>query len=178
MLPLTVQPKLDGVALEVEYRDGEFFRACLRGDGFEGQDVTEHVERIGNLPKYLLGDYPDHLIVRGEVVIPQAHPLTGRHRAAQAIKHGTEALPFCRFVAHDTPLDAFDHDRIEALGFEVVTTITGRGKSWAVSMAHAVRDGETEYQTDGVVIKLADQKDRALASDSLRTYGWAIALKW
>ena len=66
-----VEPKFDGVSLEVVYKDGKFFKAGTRGDGSVGEDVTLNAKTIKNLPLRLKGDdVPHELHVRGEVLLP------------------------------------------------------------------------------------------------------------
>ena len=66
------EPKLDGVAVSIAYRSGELVQAATRGDGTSGEDVTENVRTIVNVPLQLVGDdIPDYLEVRGEIVIPR-----------------------------------------------------------------------------------------------------------
>jgi len=66
------EPKLDGVAVSIAYRSGELVQAATRGDGTSGEDVTENVRTIVNVPLRLMGDdIPDYLEVRGEIVIPR-----------------------------------------------------------------------------------------------------------
>lgn len=65
------EPKFDGLSLEVVYGNGEYVRAATRGDGHEGDDVTENVRTIASVPHRLRGDYPDYLAVRGEVYMPE-----------------------------------------------------------------------------------------------------------
>jgi DNA ligase (NAD+) len=65
------EPKLDGVALSLLYRDGMLERAATRGDGAIGEDVTANARTIRSVPLRLQGDAPPNLIeVRGEVYIP------------------------------------------------------------------------------------------------------------
>ncbi len=66
-----VDPKLDGLAVEVIYENGKFVGAATRGDGFVGEDVTANMSTIKNLPLQLFGDgdVPEYLEVRGEVII-------------------------------------------------------------------------------------------------------------
>ncbi len=66
-----VDPKLDGIAVEVIYEKGKFVGAATRGDGYVGEDVTANMSTIKNLPLQLLGedDIPEYLEVRGEVII-------------------------------------------------------------------------------------------------------------
>jgi len=67
-------PKMDGLAVEVIYEDGVFVRGATRGDGVTGEDVTENMRTVRNLPLRLeraAGPVPDLLEVRGEVILPR-----------------------------------------------------------------------------------------------------------
>ena len=64
------EPKFDGLSVEVIYEDGEYARAATRGDGQEGDDVTEQVRTIRSVPSTLRGDPPELLAVRGEAFMP------------------------------------------------------------------------------------------------------------
>ncbi len=67
------EPKLDGVAVSLIYRDGELHQAATRGDGEVGEDVTQNVRTIAAIPLQLRGsDYPQLLEVRGEITMPKA----------------------------------------------------------------------------------------------------------
>ncbi len=67
------EPKLDGLAVSILYRDGVLERAATRGDGAFGEDITENVRTIRAVPLKLRGDdYPPLLEVRGEVFMPKA----------------------------------------------------------------------------------------------------------
>ncbi|GMR18305.1 MAG: NAD-dependent DNA ligase LigA [Gammaproteobacteria bacterium] len=69
----TAEPKLDGVAISITYRNGCLKNAATRGDGFTGEDVTHNVRTIKSVPLRLRGsDYPGLLEVRGEVFISLA----------------------------------------------------------------------------------------------------------
>jgi DNA ligase (NAD+) len=65
-------PKLDGLAISVMFRDGQYFRAATRGDGVTGEDVTANVATIRSVPRRLRGRPPAVLEVRGEVFLPFA----------------------------------------------------------------------------------------------------------
>lgn len=65
-----VEPKIDGVAIEVVYEDGQLVRGLTRGDGFVGDDVTHNVRTVRGIPLRLLGGgHPPVLEIRGEVLI-------------------------------------------------------------------------------------------------------------
>jgi len=64
----TVEPKIDGLAVELTYRDGLLLRASTRGDGYEGEDVTHNIKTIRSVPLKIKGaKVPDEIDIRGEV---------------------------------------------------------------------------------------------------------------
>ncbi|MBE1302051.1 MAG: NAD-dependent DNA ligase LigA [Alteromonadaceae bacterium] len=72
-LTFSCEPKLDGLAVSILYVNGQYTRAATRGDGQTGEDITENVRTIDNVPLVLRGnDYPERLEVRGEVFMPLA----------------------------------------------------------------------------------------------------------
>ena len=66
-----VEPKIDGLSVSLEYRDGLLVRGSTRGDGFVGEDVTENIRTIASVPLRLKEAVP-YLEVRGEVYMPVA----------------------------------------------------------------------------------------------------------
>jgi DNA ligase (NAD+) len=66
----SVEPKVDGLSVALEYRDGIFVRGATRGDGQTGEDVTENLKTVRSIP-LRLKDAPERLIVRGEVFMPK-----------------------------------------------------------------------------------------------------------
>lgn len=66
----TVEPKIDGLSVSLEYTNGEFTRGSTRGDGFVGEDVTANLKTIRSIPKNLKENIP-FLEVRGEVYMPR-----------------------------------------------------------------------------------------------------------
>ncbi len=72
-ITFTAEPKLDGVAISLTYRDGPLTTAATRGDGERGEDVTANVRTIGAIPLRLHGDgWPSLLEVRGEIYMPRS----------------------------------------------------------------------------------------------------------
>lgn len=66
------EPKLDGIAVSLLYRDGKLIRGATRGDGKVGEDISHNVRTIPSIPLQLLGEgYPQELEVRGEIYMPR-----------------------------------------------------------------------------------------------------------
>ena len=66
-----IEPKIDGLAINLTYEDGVLVRGATRGDGIQGEDVTVNLRTIGTVPLRMRGDgFPSLLEVRGEVYLP------------------------------------------------------------------------------------------------------------
>src|SRR5207248_2547793 len=79
------EPKLDGVAISIRYKNGKLFQAATRGDGETGEDVTENIKTIAMVPLQLRGkNYPDILDARGEVFISKINFAKLNKQAIQA----------------------------------------------------------------------------------------------
>ncbi len=75
--------KYDGVAISLIYENGQLVRALTRGDGVSGEDVTANVRTISSIPLSLIGNYPEKLEVRGEIIFPRpAFDLLNKERLA------------------------------------------------------------------------------------------------
>ncbi|QLG28403.1 NAD-dependent DNA ligase LigA [Halorarum halophilum] len=118
------EPKFDGLSVELVYEDGVYERAATRGDGREGDDVTEQVRTIPSVPHRLGGDPPAFLAIRGEVHIPR--DAFQRHNR-ERVERGEEPFANPRNAAAGTlrqldieavarrPLDCYCYD---ILGWE------------------------------------------------------------
>jgi DNA ligase (NAD+) len=66
-LRFVAEPKIDGLSISLTYENGQLTRGATRGDGLEGEDVTENVRRIRTIPQKLRGHAPQRIEIRGEV---------------------------------------------------------------------------------------------------------------
>ena len=200
------EPKFDGVSIEVVYEEGRMVRAATRGDGREGDDVTENVRTIRSIPQRLAGDPPDFLAVRGEVFMPRdAFQAYNRER----VERGDDPFANPRnatagtirqhdpSVVADRPLDCFF--------FEVLDSSDGWATRWeedqalpefglkvneytervdAVDEAIEYRDAmldrrdDLNYEIDGVVVKVDGAEQREELGSTARHYRWAFAYKF
>lgn len=65
------EPKFDGISLALHYEQGELIKAVTRGNGREGDNVTANAKTVRSIPLTLTGDYPETLVVRGELYMPR-----------------------------------------------------------------------------------------------------------
>ncbi|MBF03873.1 MAG: DNA ligase (NAD(+)) LigA [Flavobacterium sp.] len=72
LLEFTCELKYDGASISILYEDGKLKRAVTRGDGFQGDDVTNNIKTIKSVPIHLKGNYPDKFEIRGEIILPFA----------------------------------------------------------------------------------------------------------
>jgi DNA ligase (NAD+) len=70
LLEYTCELKYDGASISITYENGKLKRAVTRGDGFQGDDVTNNIKTIKSVPLQLKGDFPAKFDVRGEIVLP------------------------------------------------------------------------------------------------------------
>lgn len=71
-LEFTCELKYDGASISITYENGKLLRAVTRGDGFQGDDVTNNIKTIKSVPIQLKGDFPDKFDIRGEIILPLA----------------------------------------------------------------------------------------------------------
>jgi DNA ligase (NAD+) len=71
-LAYTCELKYDGASISITYENGKLTRAVTRGDGFQGDDVTNNVKTIKSIPLKLKGNFPEKFDIRGEIILPFA----------------------------------------------------------------------------------------------------------
>lgn len=188
--PLWVQPKVDGVAVTLVYREGRLTRAISRGDGTSGQDWTETVASLNPIPRRLPVDVP--VTLQGELYLRRAAHVQERDggagaRATVAGLMARHTLPaskrgavgFFAWGWPDGPVPGAErlHDLTE-LGFHDVARLTHRVETLAdvASWRDKWYRSELPFASDGVVIKRADRPTggrwRATPPD------WTIAWKY
>ncbi|WP_198369927.1 NAD-dependent DNA ligase LigA [Roseomonas rosulenta] len=83
-LRFVAEPKIDGLSINLLYEDGAFIKGATRGDGIEGEDVTQNLLTIADLPKRLHAPFPARIEIRGEVFMDKADFLAFRTAQEQA----------------------------------------------------------------------------------------------
>ncbi|TRX43006.1 NAD-dependent DNA ligase LigA [Flavobacterium restrictum] len=71
-LEYTCELKYDGASISITYENGKLKRAVTRGDGYQGDDVTNNIKTIKSIPLQLKGNYPENFAIRGEIILPFA----------------------------------------------------------------------------------------------------------
>ena len=204
---LHIEPKLDGVALELVYEKGVLARAITRGDGKVGDDVTHTVRTIRDVPRELQGAAPDLLEVRGEVIMSHANFaavnaardeageerfVNPRNLASGTLKMldprvaATRPLDFIAYGLGEVDgLDAESHGEalaaLEAFGLRTSGDLALAGTLDEV-LAHydalLERRGELPFDVDGSVIKVDEHALQDRLGVRSRSPRWAIAFKF
>ena len=203
----TIEPKVDGVAISLLYENGRLVRAATRGDGVKGDDVTQNVLTISNIPHRLHGEAPSQIEIRGEVYLPKAifarlnaerdeeglPPFANpRNAAAGSIKQLDPAVTASRKLAavfYGTGLWTGDQP---ATGREMFATL----QKWGLPISERILEGADEdsvnaavqemgelrhdfaYETDGAVVKLDSLTMRREFGSTAKAPRWAIAYKY
>ena len=201
-----VEPKIDGLSVSLEYRDGIFVRGSTRGDGFVGEDVTLNVKTIQSIPKKLLEPLP-FLEVRGEVYmseerfqklteeqeIREEKPFKNpRNAAAGSLRQKDPAIAAQRgldiFVFNVQQIEGkilTSHkeslDFLQQQGFPVSPSYQAFSSIEAV-MGEIQRIGENRenysFGIDGAVVKVDSFAQRERLGSTAKYPKWAIAYKY
>ena len=198
--------KFDGTAICLEYRDGRLFRALTRGDGVVGDDVTDNVRRIANIPQQLHGDYPPEFEIRGEILMPyEAFDRLNRERILQEeapfanprnAASGSLKLLDPEEVAHRGLWCTLYHIPSESLSFETHDQALRAAESWGLPVSdkrricHGIEEIEAyidewdtarkalPFATDGIVIKINEMAFQRTLGFTAKSPRWAVAYKF
>jgi DNA ligase (NAD+) len=200
--------KIDGLAIDLVYRDGKLTRAATRGDGRVGEDVTDNVWTIEAIPDRLSGDgLPTLLEVRGEVFLSEADfdklneslkadgkaPFANpRNSAAGSLRQKDPRVTARRnlgFIAHGIgAVQGFTMDRLSGVYDALaswgipVSAHTKLCKTldevWSYVGHYMDRRHSVEHEIDGIVIKLDERRVQDQLGTTARAPRWAIAYKY
>ena len=201
----SVEPKIDGLSVALEYVDGKFLRGATRGDGSVGEDVTENLKTIRSIPM-TIENAPPRLIVRGEVFMPKKsfHKLNERQEAEGkplfanprnaaagslrqldpkiAAGRGLDIYIFniqliegVEFSTHQETLSY-----LEDLKFKVIPHETLKNVQDIVDHVAFIDENREKLtcDIDGAVIKVNDLAQRSRMGSTAKTPRWAVAYKY
>ena len=201
----SIEPKVDGLSVALEYRDGIFVRGATRGDGRTGEDVTENLKTIRSIP-LTLPDKLSRLIVRGEVYMSrtvfeelnvqrelQGKPLLANPRNAAAGSLRQLDPKICaerkldiqvfnlqlaegkEFVSHQETLDYLASQR-----FRVIPHKTLIGTAACQSEIERINEERMQFpfDIDGAVVKVNSLPDRLRLGSTAKCPKWAVAFKY
>lgn len=201
-----VEPKIDGLSVSLEYRDGVLVRGSTRGDGFVGEDVTENIRTIRSVPLRLKRDIP-FVEVRGEVYMPVASfekvvaqqelkeekPFKNpRNAAAGSLRQKNPKITAQRgldiFVFNLQQIEGVQvngHkeslDLLKELGFQVSPSylaVDTIEKAIEEIRAIGQRRGEYSFDIDGAVVKVDSLAQREMLGATAKFPKWAVAFKY
>ncbi len=201
----SVEPKVDGLSVALEYRDGVFVQGATRGDGRVGEDVTENLRTVKSIPMVLPEKLP-RLIVRGEVFMPKNvfHKLNRRREengeapfanprnaAAGSLRQLDPKICAKRlldirvfnlqlaegrsFASHSETLDY-----VESQGFQTIPrkVLSSAGEVNAEILRLGESREELPFDMDGAVVKVNNLSDRVLVGSTAKCPRWAVAYKY
>ncbi|GER94071.1 DNA ligase (NAD(+)) LigA [hot springs metagenome] len=204
----TVEPKYDGLAIELTYKNGLLYKASTRGDGYEGEDVTLNIKTIKSVPLKIEGaNIPDEIDIRGEVYMDiedferlnrerqqKGEPLFAnpRNAAAGSVRQLDSSITASRKLH----LACYGVGTVKGMEFktqfelikwleemrfpipEIVRLVIGINR-----VIDAVKEIEEKrmsfpFETDGAVVKVNDFRLQSLLGVKTREPRWAIAYKY
>lgn len=201
----TVEPKIDGLSVALEYVDGEFVRGATRGDGAVGEDVTENLKTIRSIP-LRIPNAPPRLIVRGEVYMPkkvfeklniqqeaEGKPLFANPRNAAAgslrqldpqiaARRGLDIFIFniqladgVEFASHSQTLEYLKKLQFKVVPYDVFTS-TEEIKGCILQINENRQDLPCDI--DGAVVKVDSLDLRSRLGSTAKFPKWAAAYKY
>ncbi len=198
--------KIDGLAISVFYENGKLVQAITRGDGIQGDDVTENVKTIRSLTHTLSGNFPEKFEMRGEIFMHRKgfERLNEQRKAAGEAEYANPRnVASGSLKTKDTaevakrPLDIYLYYLLEDEGrFNNHAESLDAAKSWGIKIAETskVCNGidqvlaflgewdekrhDLSFDTDGVVIKVNNKNLQDELGFTAKTPRWAIAYKF
>lgn len=202
----TVEPKIDGLSVSLEYQDGVFVRGSTRGDGFVGEDITANLKTIRSIP-LRLNDAPEFIEVRGEVYMPRKSfaalceeqerngdplPKNPRNAAAGSLRQKDSSVTasrkldiFCFNLQQIRGKELTTHSQsleyMQSLGFHVIPDY--RVVHTADEAVERIREiGEMRrslpFDIDGAVVKVNSFALRTEIGATTKVPKWAVAFKY
>ncbi len=201
----SVEPKIDGLSVALEYENGQFVRGATRGDGSVGENVTENLKTIHSIPM-TIENAPPRLIVRGEVFMPkkrfeslnqwqeaEGKPLFANPRNAAAgslrqldpkiaAKRGLDIYVFniqlaegLTFTSHTETLDYLRQKKFKVIPHKRLSSPEAVDRE--VTAINETRD-TLICDIDGAVIKVDDLAQRERLGATAKFPRWAAAYKY
>ena len=198
--------KFDGTAICLTYRGGRLVQALTRGDGIQGDDVTDNVRRISSIPQQLRGDFPEEFEIRGEILMPYA-----AFDALNAEREAQEEAPFANprnaasgslklidpeQVARRGLICTLYHIPAESITFASHSEALDAAARWGLPVSDERRicrniseikayidhwDSARKYlpfATDGIVIKINELACQRMLGYTAKSPRWAVAYKF
>lgn len=202
-IEIEVEPKIDGLSISCIYKNGELIQAITRGNGTIGEDVTENVMQIRNIPLKL--KEPVSIEVRGEVYmtrenfdkvneqrvsegeIPYANPRnlasgTLRQLDANVVKERGLHVLFYYVVGNGTPTQLEDIFMMHRLGLPTMDKYRYIVESTDLQnmevVINAIKAKDYGFDIDGAVLKVNDKKYWEALGNRANSPRWAIAYKY
>ncbi len=201
-LEFVAEPKIDGLSISLTYEAQKFVRAATRGDGSEGEDVTQNLLTLQALPRNLPADAPDKIEIRGEVYMTKADFLAlndsqsrkfanPRNAAAGSLRQLDVSITAQRKLSLFTyaqgessaPVAKTHWDYLQKLqdwGFNVnpLSQRIAEGDAEKFQEQISLARAELPYDIDGVVYKINDLALQTRLGFVGRAPRWAIAWKF
>ena len=201
----SVEPKIDGLSVALEYENGLFIRGATRGDGVVGEDVTENLKTIRSIPMRL-ENAPARLIVRGEVFMPKKSfealnarqeaedkPLFANPRNAAAgslrqldskitAQRKLDILIFNVQLAEGIVFENHQQslDFLRDLQFKVIDNVLLSDADAIIDHVMGINEsrGNLTCDIDGAVVKVNDLAQRERMGSTAKCPKWAVAYKY
>ena len=201
----SVEPKIDGLSVALEYENGRFVRGATRGDGVVGEDVTENIKTIRSIPM-IIPNAPERLVVRAEVFMPKksfealnerqeaiGKPLFANPRNAAAgslrqldpkiaAQRNLDAFVFniqladgVTFHTHQETLDYLKERNFKVIPSEILCD-----HRQILSQVDGINEKRAELSCDidGAVVKMDDLSLRERMGTTAKCPRWAVAYKY